>query len=230
MASIRAESGSTDPEARIALEPAAAQAGGGQASSEDDGRRQFFETEVDRLMDRLYGMALRLTRNRTDAEDLVAEALAKAWAHLPSLQDLQCFEKWVFRILVNTFIGDRRRQASTPADVSIGQDDGCAFSLFERVHQPFLLWWSNPEQQLLDKLRREDIERALDALPEVYRVAVIMVEVQGFSYAEAAESLNVPVGTVRSRLSRGRALLQAALWRQAGQLGIAVGGSGGDVP
>jgi RNA polymerase sigma-70 factor (ECF subfamily) len=59
---------------------------------------------------------------------------------------------------------------------------------------------------------------------------VIMVEVQGFSYAEAAESLNVPVGTVRSRLSRGRALLQAALWRQASQLGIAVGGSGGDVP
>jgi RNA polymerase sigma-70 factor (ECF subfamily) len=118
-------------------------------------------------MDRLYGMALRLTRNRTDAEDLVAEALAKAWARLPTLQDLQCFEKWVFRILVNTFIGDRRRQARIPGDLPIGEGDGCAFSLFEKVHQPFLLWWSNPEQQLLDKLRREDIERALDALPEV---------------------------------------------------------------
>jgi len=173
-------------------------------------------------------MALRLTRNRTDAEDRVAEALAKAWAHLPSLHDLQCFEKWVFRILVNTFIGDRRRQAK--GDLSVGQDDGCAFSLFEKVHQPFLLWWSNPEQQLLEKLRREDIERALDALPEAYRIVVIMVEVQGFSYAEVAETLSVPVGTVRSRLSRGRALLQASLWRQASQLGIAVGGSGGDVP
>jgi RNA polymerase sigma-70 factor (ECF subfamily) len=230
MGSIRPEPGSTDPGERIALEPGAANGVGGQATSDEHGRRQFFETEVERLMDHLYGMALRLTRNRTDAEDLVAEALAKAWAHLPSLQDLQCFEKWVFRILVNTFIGDRRRQARTPSDLSLGQDDGCAFSLFEKLHQPFLLWWSNPEQQLLDKLRREDIERALDALPEAYRIVVIMVEVQGFSYAEVAETLSVPVGTVRSRLSRGRALLQASLWRQAGQLGIAVGGSGGDVP
>lgn len=230
MGNHRPQPGSTDPEARIALEPGAANAADGQATSGKHARRQFFETEVERLMDRLYGMALRLTRNRTDAEDLVAEALAKAWAHLPTLQDLQCFEKWVFRILVNTFIGDRRRQARIPGDLPIGEGDGCAFSLFEKVHQPFLLWWSNPEQQLLEKLRREDIERALDALPEVYRVVVMMVEVQGFSYAEVAESLNVPVGTVRSRLSRGRALLQAALWRQASQLGIAVGGSGGDVP
>jgi RNA polymerase sigma-70 factor (ECF subfamily) len=214
----------------VVLQQDAAMASGTQSACDDHARRQFFETEVERLMDRLYGMALRLTRNRTDAEDLVAEALAKAWAHLPSLHDWQCFEKWVFRILVNTFIGDRRRQAKAPCDLSVGQDDGHAFSLFEKVHQPFLLWWSNPEQQLLEKLRREDIERALDALPEVYRVVVIMVEVQGFSYAEVAETLSVPVGTVRSRLSRARALLQASLWRQAGQLGIAVGGSGGDVP
>jgi RNA polymerase sigma-70 factor, ECF subfamily len=230
MGSLRPEAGSADPGARIALEPDAAKPVGGQATSEEGARRQFFETEVERLMDRLYGIGLRLTRNRTDAEDLVAEALAKAWAHLPSLHDLQCFEKWVFRILVNTFIGDRRRQAKTFCEVSVGQDDVHAFSLFEKIHQPFLLWWSNPEQQLLEKLRREDIERALDALPEVYRVVVIMVEVQGFSYAEVAETLTVPVGTVRSRLSRGRALLQASLWRQASQLGIAVGGSGGDVP
>jgi RNA polymerase sigma-70 factor (ECF subfamily) len=228
MGSISAEPDSTDPEAPIALEPDAANAVGRQATS-DEHARQFFETEVERLMDRLYGMALRLTRNRTDAEDLVAEALAKAWAHLPSLHDVQCFEKWVFRILVNTFIADRRRQAKTLRDLSVGEEFH-AFSLFEKVHQPFLLWWSNPEQLLLEKLRREDIERALDALPEVFRVVVIMVEVQGFSYAEVAETLSVPVGTVRSRLSRGRALLQASLWRQARQLGIVVGGSGGDLP
>jgi RNA polymerase sigma-70 factor, ECF subfamily len=219
----------TRPVAPVVPQHDPALTSGEQPCSDDAARRQLFEAEIERLMDRLYGTALRLTRDRTDAEDLVAEALAKAWAHLASLQDLQCFEKWVFRILVNTFIGDRRRQAKTPCDLSPGwEDDG--FSLFERLHQPFLLWWGNPEQQLLDKLRREDIERALDALPEVFRIVVVMVEAQGFSYAEVAETLNVPVGTVRSRLSRGRSLLQASLWRQARQLGIAVGGSGGDAP
>jgi RNA polymerase sigma-70 factor, ECF subfamily len=220
MGSIRPETGSTDPGERIALEPGAANGVGGQATSEEHGRRQFFETEVERLMDRLYGMALRLTRNRTDAEDLVAEALAKAWAHLPSLQDLQCFEKWVFRILVNTFIGDRRRQAKTPCDLSLRQDDGCAFSLFEKVHQPFLLWWSNPEERAVTKLLNEDIERALDALPDAFRVAVVLVDVQGHSYAEAAELLGVPVGTVRSRLARARSALQRSLWQHACDAGF----------
>lgn len=190
-------------------------------SSAEDGRRRFFETEVERLMDRLYGTALRLTRDGANAEDLVAEALAKAWDKLEGLQDLQSFEKWVFRILVNTFISERRRLAARPEETADGEEALDRFSLFEQVHQPFLLWWGNPEQQLLDKLLREDIEQALESLPEGFRLVVIMVEVWGFSYDEAAETLDVPVGTVRSRLSRGRALLQKALWRQAGQVGIA---------
>lgn len=184
-------------------------------------RRRFFETEVERLMDRLYGTALRLTRASADAEDLVAEALARAWNRLDSLKDQQSFEKWVFRILVNTYISERRRLAARCEDIVDCEDTLDRFSLFEQVHQPFLLWWGNPEQQLLDKFLREDIERALDELPEEFRVVVIVVEVWGFSYAEAAGSLDIPVGTVRSRLSRGRALLQRALWRQASQLGIA---------
>jgi RNA polymerase sigma-70 factor, ECF subfamily len=190
--------------------------------------RQLFAAEVERLIDRLYGTALSMTRHGADAEDLVAEALAKAWANLDSLQDRQSFEKWVFRILVNTIISDRRRRKTRPAEESVdGGEDSGEFSLFEKVHQPFLLWWGNPEQQLLDKLLRQDIERALRSLPEAYRLAVILVEVQGFSYAEAAEALEVPVGTVRSRLNRGRSLLQRALWRQASQMGIAGGNSGG---
>jgi RNA polymerase sigma-70 factor, ECF subfamily len=189
--------------------------------------RQVFAAEVERLIDRLYGTALSMTRHAPDAEDLVAEALAKAWANLDSLQDRQSFEKWVFRILVNTIISDRRRRKTRPAEESVddGENSG-EFSLFAKVHQPFLLWWGNPEQQLLDKLLRQDIERALRSLPEAYRLAVFLVEVQGFSYAEAAEALDVPVGTVRSRLSRGRNLLQRALWRQANQIGIAGGNSG----
>lgn len=203
----------------------------GQAVSDEVARRAFFEAEVERLMDRLYGTAVRLTRNGNDAEDLVAEALTKAWANLPGLQDLQCFEKWLFRILVNTLISNRRhRREQLIDDMPDGQDESSGFSLFERLHQPFLLWWGNPEQQLLDKLLREDIARALDALPGPFRLVVIMIDVQGFSYAETAEMLNVPVGTVRSRLSRGRALLQSALWRQASQMGITAGGQGGGVP
>jgi RNA polymerase sigma-70 factor (ECF subfamily) len=184
-------------------------------------RRHFFEAEVERLMDRLYGAALRLTRNGPDAEDVVAEALARAWSKLDGLQDLQSFEKWVFKILINTFISERRRRLARPADESPDCEDVLDhFSLFEKVHKPFLLWWGNPEQQLLDKFLRADIERAVDDLQEEFRVVVIMVEVWGLSYAEVAETLEVPVGTVRSRLSRGRAVLQRALWSQASQFGI----------
>lgn len=186
--------------------------------------RSFFEEEVQRLLNRLYGTALRLTRNGTDAEDLVAEALAKGWAKIDQLQDRQSFEKWIFRILVNTFLSDRRRRTELPAGDSVDEADGAdGFSLFGKLHQPFLLWWGNPEQDFLNKLLREDIERALDRLPDSYRVVVILVEIQGLSYGEAAETLEVPIGTVRSRLNRGRAMLQRSLWRQAGQLGIGSG-------
>jgi RNA polymerase sigma-70 factor, ECF subfamily len=200
------------------------------ASTGAAGRRKtrcrFFEGEVERLLDRLYGAALRLARDPTEAEELVAEALTRAWAGLDGLQDRQAFEKWVFRILVNCFISERRRRQARPHEETAAEeavDDG--FSLFETAHQPFLLWWGNPEQLLLDKLLREDIARALGGLPEAYRLVVILVEVQGFSYAEAAEALDVPVGTVRSRLSRARSMLQRALARQARQMGI--GGSTG---
>lgn len=186
--------------------------------------RFFFTAEVERLLDRLYGTALRLTRDSTDAEDLVADTLAKAWASLADLKDRQAFEKWVFRILINTFISEHRKKQARPrevaAEVPCGEN---SFSLFEKVHQPFLLWWGNPEQELLNKILREDIESAVDELPEEFRLVVIMVELWGLSYAEAADTLGIPVGTVRSRLARGRSLLQGTLWRQAGEAGIAAG-------
>lgn len=186
----------------------------------EDSPRAFFEAEVERLTDRLYGTALRLTRHRTDAEDLVADALSQAWARLPDLQDRQAFEKWIFRILVNGFVSERRKKQARPREVAAELDGEQHFSLFERMHQPFLLWWGNPEQQLLDKLLREDIEKAVEELPEDFRLVVVMVELWGFSYAETAETLAIPVGTVRSRLSRGRGLLQRALWRHADEAGL----------
>jgi RNA polymerase sigma-70 factor, ECF subfamily len=115
-----------------------------QRQAELDCPRQFFEAEVERLLDRLYGTALRLARNEADAEDLVAEALSKAWARLDSLHDRQSFEKWVFRILVNTYISSLRRRQARPEESFDDEDALDRFSLFEKVHQPFLLWWGNP--------------------------------------------------------------------------------------
>jgi RNA polymerase sigma factor (sigma-70 family) len=195
-------------------------------------RRRFFEAEVRRLLDRLFGTALRLTRNRADAEDLVGETVAKAWASLGELRDLSSFEGWIRRILANTFISQwRQRRAQAEVAVDAEADDtldaGAGFSLFERMHQPFLLWWSTPEEMLATKVLREHLERALDALPDVFRIAIVLVEVEGNSYPEAAELIGVPIGTVRSRLSRARGLLQRALWEQARDAGLLVGSKAG---
>jgi RNA polymerase sigma-70 factor (ECF subfamily) len=184
--------------------------------------REWFEREVISALPDLYGTGLRLAKNGADAEDLVAEAIAKAWTRFASLRDRSCFRGWLFRILSNTFISECRARALGPALESLeGHQDDEQFSLFERLHQPFLLWWGNAEQEFLDRLLREDLEKAVDALPEVYRVAVVMADVQGLSYQEIADAIGLPIGTVRSRLSRGRSLLQKALWEHAVDAGLA---------
>jgi RNA polymerase sigma factor (sigma-70 family) len=188
--------------------------------TEENERRRRFEVEVFRLMDRLYGRALRLTANPADAEDLVADAVSRAWAKLDELRDPQCFEAWLFRILTNVFISAWRQRGISESEVSAQAEDSREFSLFEQLHQPFLLWWGSPEHEFLNNLLREDLEKALDSLPDEFRVAVVLVMIEGYTYAEAAELLEVPIGTVRSRLNRGRGLLQRALWEQAKETGL----------
>ena len=183
--------------------------------------REWFEREVVGALPELYGTARRLARNDADAEDLVADAVAKAWMRLDSLHDRSSFRGWIFRILSNAFISGCRARAARPAlEALVDEDDGSSFSLFERLHQPFLLWWGQPEQEFLDKLLREDLERAVDALPEAYRMVVVMAELQGMSYREIGDTLGVPIGTVRSRLARGRSLLQKRLWEHAVDAGL----------
>jgi RNA polymerase sigma-70 factor (ECF subfamily) len=182
--------------------------------------RAFFETEIRQLLGRLYGVALRLTGNPAEAEDLVSETTIKAWSKLDQLEDRQAFRKWVFRILTNTYISSRRREAHHERTDALEEDGEQSFSLFEKLHQPFLLWWSNPEHALLNKLLGEDIDRALDSLPESFRTVVVLVDIEGSAYDEVAVSLGVPVGTVRSRLSRARSMLQRALWEQAAAAGL----------
>jgi len=193
-----------------------------------DSLRAFCETEIAVILDRLYGTALRLTRNQPDAEDLVADTVVKVLGNVHSLQDRSCFHGWVFRILYNTFNSNCRAKSARPEDCfsSLKQGDdeeGETFWLFDKLHQPFLLWWGNHEQRFLDQLEIEDLCKAVDGLPANYRVVVALSDIEGFSYQEIAETLDVPVGTVRSRLARGRSLLQKALWVYAQDAGLAPG-------
>ncbi|HVL57358.1 MAG TPA: sigma-70 family RNA polymerase sigma factor [Burkholderiaceae bacterium] len=183
--------------------------------------KEAFEREVLALLGSLSRVARRFVRNDTDAEDLVAETVARAWRALDTLQSEAAFRSWIFRILHNTFVSDFRR-ARTRAEVAMPDTDcdEAEFSLYEQLHQPFLLWYSNPEQAFLDKLLREDLERALAALPEHHRAVVVLADLEEFTYGEIAEALGVPVGTVRSRLARARCALQKHLWQQAQAYGL----------
>jgi RNA polymerase sigma-70 factor (ECF subfamily) len=186
--------------------------------------RKTFENQVIDLLGRMHGVAYRLTRNDADAEDLVAETVARAWRALDALEHEAAFRGWIFKILHNTFLDECRRRGARPQFESFGceepEEGEVQFSIFEQMHQPFLLWFSNPEQEFLDKILREDIERALATLPEHHRIVVILSDLEEFSYSEIATTLAVPVGTVRSRLARARGALQKILWQQARDIGL----------
>lgn len=182
-----------------------------------------FESRVLAILGPLHGVARRLTQNEADAEDLVAETLTRAWGARASLVDVTAFRAWLFRILNNTFISERRKTLARPREELLVEDssqEDSAFSLFEHLHEPFLLWLANPEQEFFDKLLREDLDRALAALPEHHRVVVVLADVEGLTYGEVAETLDVPVGTVRSRLARARSALQRTLWNVARDRGL----------
>lgn len=185
--------------------------------------KDAFAAEVLAILGPLHGVARRLTKNDADADDLVAESITRAWQARASLIDRRAFRAWMFRILNNTFISQRRKTLARPREELLPDESGGeerTFSIFERLHRPFLLWFATPEQEFLDKLLREDLERALAGLPEHYRVVVMLADVEGLKYGEIAEALDVPVGTVRSRLARARGALQRTLWDVARERGL----------
>jgi len=188
-------------------------------------KKTFFSQRIEEMMNSLYAMANRLTRNSTDAEDLVADAVVKAWTAIETLEDESRFRPWMFRILHNCFISDYRKKSVRPSETSYDEnpgDDEEEQVVSYLLNQPneFLCWWAEPEREFVNNLLGDDIMTAVDALPEAFRVTVLLVNLEGFSYDEAAEVLGVPPGTVRSRMKRGRTLLQKALWEQARDAGL----------
>lgn len=184
--------------------------------------QDFFNQHIELHLDQLFSSALRLTRAHHEAEDLVADTVVKAWTHIQNLQDRDRFLPWMLRIMTNHFISNKRKIANKTYHETYKEetDDEDPFSIFDRLHQPFLLWWGNPEQQFLNDILSSEIEQALDQLKEEYRVVVILSDVEGLTYQEISQALEIPVGTVRSRLSRARSHMQKNLWQHAMERGL----------
>jgi RNA polymerase sigma-70 factor (ECF subfamily) len=167
-------------------------------------------------MPSLYSAALRMTRKPADAEDLVQETYLKAYRGFGSFREGTNLKAWLYRILTNTFINRYRKQQRRPDESSL--DDVEDFFLYRRLGGLEGARSSrSAEDELLDVLGESEVREAVESLPEQFRLAVLLADVEGFSYKEIAEILDVPVGTVMSRLHRGRKGLQKRLYDFARQ-------------
>jgi len=192
---------------------------------ESNNIKAWFGHRIEENMGSLYQVALRLTRNSADAEDLVAESVEKAWSSIKTLDDKSRFRAWIFRILHNGYISSYRKKSVRPDEYPYDELDPdnsnqeIAALLIEQPNE-FLNWWANPEQELINNMLGEELMRAVESLPEMFQLTVILINLEGFSYDEAAEALGVSPGTIRSRMNRGRTLLQKALWQHANDAGL----------
>ncbi|MFA5786513.1 MAG: sigma-70 family RNA polymerase sigma factor [Actinomycetota bacterium] len=182
-----------------------------------DQRRQRFEATALPMLATLYSGALRMTRNPTDAEDLLQETYLKAFAAFHQFEPGTNLKAWLYRILTNTYINDYRRRHREPEMVS--GDEGDGFSLFERIASEGSEGVS-PEEVLLRQIPEDEVRAALDSLPDQFRMAVLLADVEGFSYKEIAEIMDTSIGTVMSRLHRGRRGMQRSLWEFAKKRGL----------
>jgi len=186
------------------------------APPEDPALKDRFESEVLPILPNLYGSALRLTRNPQDAEDLVQETYLRAYRGFAGFQEGTNLRAWMYRILTNTFINAYRKKQREP--VTVQDDDIEDWYLYDRLGGSSVE--ASAESEVLERLPDEDVQRALEALPEGFRMAVLLADVEGFSYKEIAQIMDVPIGTVMSRLHRGRKALQKALWETVRERGL----------
>jgi RNA polymerase sigma-70 factor, ECF subfamily len=186
------------------------------APPEDAAIRARFERDVLPLLPNLYGAALRLTRNPQDAEDLVQEAYLRAYRGFSGFQEGTNLRAWMYRILTNTFINSYRKKQRQPQTVDAEEIED--WYLYDKLGESGVE--ASAETEVLEKIPDEDVQRALEDLPENFRMAVLLADVEGFSYKEIAEILDIPIGTVMSRLHRGRKALQKALWETVRERGL----------
>jgi len=161
-------------------------------------------------MGSLYSAALRMTRNPADAEALVQETYLKAYRAFDSFQEGTNLKSWLYKILTNTFINIYRSRRRRPVETEL--DEGEDLYLFRRLGGlEAAAMGRSAEDLVLDHFTEAEVKEAVESLPEAFRLAVVLADVEGFSYKEIAEILDVPIGTVMSRLHRGRRALQKAL-------------------
>ena len=180
-----------------------------------------FTSDAMQYAPQLFSTALRMTRNRIDAEDLVQETYIKGWRSFHTFQDGTNLRAWLFRIMTNTYINKYNAQKRKGTEVEL--DDVEELFLYKRlgsIDQSQLS--SSAEDQMLDLFTDDEVKNALEELPEDFRIPVLLSDVDGFSYKEIAEMLEIPIGTVMSRLHRGRKAMQKMLYEYARDKGLIV--------
>src|SRR6478609_9080634 len=179
-----------------------------------------FAAQTMPLMSSLYSGALRMTRNPADAEDLVQETYLRAYRGFGGFQEGTNLKAWLYRILTNTYINSYRAKQRRPDETDLEEVED--LYLYRRLGGlEAARTGRSAEDELMDTFSEAEVKAAIEALPENFRMAVMLADVEGFSYKEIAEILDIPIGTVMSRLHRGRKALQKALYEYAVTHGLA---------